>query len=102
MSAALASLPVTVAYRPDLDARPATIDRGTAVRLCLAGGWSKAGMTEEGVVIEVVPPGERVRSARVEYRPRQRSSGSSVHLYVAQCWEHRVVRHARELVVVSL
>jgi hypothetical protein len=102
MSAALAPPPRPDTYRPELDAHPAKAGRGTAVRLCLFGGWSKRCMTEEGVVIEVVPPGERVRSARVEYRTRQRSSGSSVHLYVVQLWERRVIRPAREFVVVSL
>ena len=74
------------------------IDLGTAVRVSLSGGWAKAGMTEEGVVIEVVRPGCGPRAARVV---PPRSTRSSVCRYVVQCWDRRVLRRAAEMVVVS-
>ncbi len=74
---------------------PAGIDLGTAVLTSLAGGRSRAGMGEEGIVIEVVPPGCPVRSARVVY-PR-----SAVVRYVVQCWTCRVIRWTAELLVIS-
>ena len=78
---------------------PPCIDLGTAVRVSLSGGWAKAAMLEEGVVIEVVPPGCGADSARVM---PPRSTRSSVCRYVVQCWDCRVLRRAAELVVVSL
>jgi hypothetical protein len=84
------------------DATPATIDLGTCVRLCPFGGRAARSMTEEGVVIEVVPPWQPVRSARVIFPPSRMSSRSKVPRYVVQCWERRVVRRAAELLVVAL
>ena len=79
---------------------PAGIDLGTAVLTSLAGGRSRAGMSEEGVVIEVVPPGAPVRSARVVYS-RSASTRSTVVRYVVQCWTCRVIRWTAELLVIS-
>lgn len=78
---------------------PPGIDIGTAVRTSLAGGRAPGGMNEEGVVIEVVPPGAPVRSTRVVY---SRSARSAVVRYVVQCWDRRVLRWRAELLVVSL
>jgi len=82
------------------NAPPAGIDLGTAVLTSLAGGRSRAGMTEEGVVIEVVPPGRPVRSLRVIYSGSA-ASRSAVVRYVVQCWTCRVLRWSAELLVVS-
>lgn len=75
------------------------IEIGTAVRVSLAGGWAERDMTEEGLVIEVVPAGCCPHAARV--RPA-RSSRSSVTRYVIQCDDCRVLRRAYEMRVVSL
>ena len=61
------------------NAPPAGIDLGTAVLTSLAGGRSRAGMTEEGVVIEVVPPGRPVRSLRVIYSGSAASRSGSIN-----------------------
>ena len=71
---------------------------GSAVRVSLYGGWARAGMTEEGVVIEVVPPRCSPRSARVE---PGRPARSPACRYVVQCWTCRVLRRAAEIVLVS-
>jgi hypothetical protein len=57
-------------------------------------------MTEEGVVIEVVPAWCGVRSARVIYPRTTGSSRSLVARYVVQCWTCRVLRRAAEMVLV--
>ena len=80
---------------------PAGIDLGTAVLTSPAGGRSRAGLTEEGVVIEVVPPGAPVRSARVVYPRSACASRSAVVRYVVQCWTCRVIRWTAELLVIS-
>jgi hypothetical protein len=80
---------------------PAGIDLGTAVLTSLAGGRSRPGMTEEGVVIEVVPPGGQVRSPRVIYSRSGCASRSTVVRYVVQCWTCRVIRWTAELLVIS-
>lgn len=80
---------------------PAGIDLGTAVLTSLAGGRSRTGMTEEGVVIEVVPPGGQARSARVNYSRSGCASRSTVVRYVVQCWTCRVIRWTAELHVIS-
>lgn len=81
------------------NAKPTTPDLGTCVLVSLAGGRARALMREEGVVIEVVPPGCAALSARIV---APRSVRSSVVRYVVQCWELRLLRRAVELVVVSL
>lgn len=78
------------------------ISLGTAVRLSLASGRARSGLTEEGVVIEVVPPGARVRSARVACPLWSYPSRSTAAGYVVQCWDRRVLRQAREMRIVSL
>jgi hypothetical protein len=80
---------------------PAGIDLGTAVRTSLAGGRAPGGMNEEGVVIEVVPPGCPVRSARVVYSRSTCATRSTVVRYVIQCWDRRVLRWTAELRVIS-
>ncbi|MGD0109218.1 MAG: hypothetical protein ABSC06_35050 [Rhodopila sp.] len=82
------------------NAVPLGVDLGTCVLVSLSGGWARAGMIEEGVVIEVVPPGCGMRSARVLLR-HTASSRSRVSRYVVQCWTCRVLRRAQELLVVS-
>jgi len=84
----------------EIDA-PAGIDLGTAVLTSLAGGRSRAGMNEEGVVIEVVPPGERARADRVICRRNCLASRSTATRYVVQCWDCRVLRFGAELQVIS-
>jgi hypothetical protein len=102
MSAALARLvPDPLVYLRDEPA-PDAIGLGTAVRISPFGGRSKAGMTEEGVVIELVWRGEPVRTAGILYASRLKGSRSSVTRYVVQCANYRVVRRATELVVVAL
>jgi hypothetical protein len=80
---------------------PAAIDLGTSVRVNLWG--ARTHLDDEGVVIEVVPRGAAIRSARV-WVPASHGFGncSSVPRYVVQCWERRVIRRAGELAVVSL
>ncbi|MGD0107293.1 MAG: hypothetical protein ABSC06_25125 [Rhodopila sp.] len=106
MAAALARLPEPDApLTPEAflraNAAPGAIDLGTCVRVSLSGGWARAGMTEEGVVIEVVPPGCGMRSARVRLR-HTASSRSRVVRFVIQCWTCRVLRRAQELEVICL
>jgi hypothetical protein len=107
MAAALARLPepedapLTLAAFLRANAAPGAIDLGTCVLVSLSGGWARAGMTEEGVVIEVVPPGCGMRSARVLLR-HTASSRSRVARFVIQCWTCRVLRRGQELLVVSL
>lgn len=74
------------------------IDLGTCVRVSLSGGHSRLRMHEEGVVIEVVPPDGKVRSARVAYLKTPKSTEPR---YVVQCWSRRVLRNAADLLVVS-
>ncbi len=101
MAAATELIPFRV-FRAQADAAaPAGIDLGTAVRTSPAGGRAPGGMTEEGVVIEVVPPGARVRSARVVYSRSACATRSTVVRYVVQCWDRRVLRWTAELLVVS-
>jgi len=113
MTLALPSLPCPLARRlapggrpggwpepgalPDADPSQPPIELGTAVRVSLSGGWAVTGMTEEGVVIEIVPPGGWPRSDRVL---PARCTRSSVARYVVQCWSCRVLRSAAEMVVV--
>jgi hypothetical protein len=111
MSAALASLP-NQAPTPDVDLTPEAILRanrppahtglGTAVRINPFGGRSKPEMKKEGVVIEVVPPGEPPRSAGISYPSTMSRSRSSVVRYVVECRDRRILRRRIELVVVSL
>lgn len=80
---------------------PTGIDLGTAVRTSLAGGRAPGGMKEEGVVIEVVPPGAPVRSNRVVYSRSACATRSTVVRFVIQLWDRRVLRWTAELLVVS-
>lgn len=80
---------------------PVGIDLGTSVLTSPSGGRSRKDMTEEGVVIEVVPPGGQVRSARVVYPRTACAARSAVVRYVVQCWTRRVLRWAAELQVIS-
>jgi hypothetical protein len=81
------------------DDPPAEIGLGSAVRFSIGGGRSDEGMTNEGVVIEVVPRWTRVRTRRVApYRPAR----SSVTRYVIQAWDCRVIRYAGQLRVDAL
>lgn len=84
------------------DPHPDEIGPGTCVRVSPFGGRSTAGMTEEGVVLEIVPPGEPVLTSGVLYAARLIGSRSSVTRYVVQCENYRVVRRAAEILVVSL
>ncbi len=81
---------------------PAVADLGSCVLVSLAGGWARAGMTEEGVVIEVVRAGRGARSADVLYPRTTGSSRSSVDRYVVQCRNCWVLRRAAEMIVVCL
>jgi hypothetical protein len=83
----------------EVAAPPLQIDLGTAVRVSLFGGWAERGLKEEGVVIEVVPPGCCPTSERVI---PARWARSSVASYVVQCWACRVLRREFELRVESL
>jgi hypothetical protein len=80
---------------------PAGIDLGTAVLTCVAAGRARAGMKEEGVVIEVAPAGQWVRSDRVIIRRNCLASRSSATRYVVQCRDCRVLRFGAELQVIS-
>jgi hypothetical protein len=104
MSAALALRPVQSdpLEAIERDARPTEIGLGTCVRFCPYGGRAAAALIDEGVVIEVVPPWGPVLSTRVTYPPSGMGSYSKVPRYVVQSWERRVVRRARELLVVAL
>ena len=68
------------------------------MRVSLDGLRSWSAMRDEGVLIEVVPPGAWPRSARVEpLVGRRRPHAVS---YIVQCWDRRVSRQAADLVVV--
>lgn len=106
------------AYPQPVEA-PGQIGLGTAVRISPCGGWRATDMTEVGVVIEVVPPGQRVCSAHVAYAHTTGSSReqrvlwttreqrvlwtsrSGVARYVVRTRTRRLVRRAGELVVVA-
>ena len=79
---------------------PQGIDLGSCVLVSLLGDWNRSDCTEEGVVIEVVPPGGFVRSARVVDHHPGKHSRSVVTRYVVQCWTRRVIRRAVELELV--
>jgi hypothetical protein len=85
---------------------PEVPDLGTAVRVSLSGGWAtehakEGGMTEEGIVIEAVPPGAFAQSARVVLHPSA-SPRSKAARYVVQCNTRRVLRRGAEKVVMCL
>lgn len=81
---------------------PDAISLGTAVRVSPLNSRTKAGMCEEGVVIEIVWRGMPVRTSGILYAARLQGSRSTVTRYVVQCEHYRVVRRAAELVVVAL
>jgi hypothetical protein len=93
--------PLTLEEFVAANTAPAGIDLGTAVLTCVAGGWARAGMREEGVVIEVAPAGQWVRSAGVIFRRNCLASRSSATRYVVQCRDCRVLRFGAELQVIS-
>jgi hypothetical protein len=78
-----------------IEERAAALGLGTCVLVSLSG--DAAEMTEEGVVIEVVAPGDRPRSKRVETPDSLRAP---LTRYVVHCrWRRLLLRRAGELVV---
>jgi hypothetical protein len=79
------------------------IDLGTCVRFC---PWDcdTLKMSQDGVIIEIIPPGKRMKTPGV--RKRRFSRKTKVRRYVIQCGTvsegHKVVRRADEMVVVAL
>lgn len=74
---------------------PDSSDLGTCVRL--------TSTAEEGVVIEVVPRGQQVRSLGVKRRSAPRPhKHRPPKSYVVQCWDRRLVKRAGEMIVVAL
>lgn len=94
----------TLARRPDWYFVPTpveppdTLGLGTCVRLSLSRHLT-GGRSEEGVVIEVVQPGEPPRSARVAF---VRTPTAPDVRYVIQCWDRRVLRRGEDLEVQAL
>jgi hypothetical protein len=99
MSAALSLTPLNYLWAHPA---PDEISLGSAVCVSPFGGRSKAGMIQEGVVIEIIWKGEPVRTTGILYAARLQGSRSTVTRYVVQCEHYRVVRRAAELVVVAL
>jgi hypothetical protein len=107
-------MPVALAWLPEPEDAPPTPeavlwanavpevpDLGTGVRVSLSGGWvglTLEGMTEEGVVIEVVLPGAAVRSARVVLQPSATPRPNWTR-YVVQCHTCRLLRRRGQMVV---
>jgi hypothetical protein len=75
-----------------------SIDLGTCVRFSTLDGTPVTLDGEEGVVIEVVPPGEKPRTRRVWPRRLSRKR----ERFVVQWDDGRVLRRAAEMVVVAL
>lgn len=81
--------------------RPGVIDLGTCVRIDPRSGRSGTGLTEEGVVIEIVDPGQPVLTAGLtdcrNARPRVRT-----RRYVVESGGGRHVRRGRAMEVDAL